>query len=176
MALEYKEPSKEEDGLRVVRCTRDKKKVFVQLNNVVVSAASPEELTFEIADEKSQAKITAIDDEIVQAAHGNSNLWFGKQLTETAITKAYEPSLNAENKISADRIAPTRVYDADQEVVAWDQVEWDQKKCKVILEYSGAYFAKKVWGGLWNIVQVKLHHDPVPDYPEGYMFVDEDEE
>ena len=51
------------------------------------------------------------------------------------------------------------------------------KGCNVILEFAGLWFAKKAFGSSWNIVQVKIHADPILDvYPEGYAFVDDDDQ
>jgi len=47
----------------------------------------------------------------------------------------------------------------------------------VILEFAGLWFAKKSFGSSWNVVQVRVHPDPILDtYPEEYAFVDEVEE
>jgi hypothetical protein len=54
----------------------------------------------------------------------------------------------------------------------------DGSKCKVIVEFSGLWFAKKTFGPIWNLVQVKLFAAPIiDDYPDAYAFEDtEDEE
>ena len=47
----------------------------------------------------------------------------------------------------------------------------------MIVEFSGLWFAKKTFGPIWNLVQVKLFADPiVDDYPEDYAFEDTDED
>jgi hypothetical protein len=45
------------------------------------------------------------------------------------------------------------------------------------LEYVGMWFAKTAFGPSYNVVQVKLHPEPIKsEYPEEYAFVDEQED
>ena len=60
-------------------------------------------------------------------------------------------------------------------MVDFDVVQ-PEKTCDVILEFAGLWFAKKSFGSSWNVVQVRVHPDPVLDtYPEEYAFVDDEQ-
>jgi hypothetical protein len=50
------------------------------------------------------------------------------------------------------------------------------KKCNVILEFAGIWFAKKAFGPAWNVIQVKVFDEPnLEVYPEEYAFQDDEE-
>jgi hypothetical protein len=91
------------------------------------------------------------------------------------IKGAYTPGLK-DNQVTAERIDATKVFNAQQELIDFEGVQTD-KTCDVILEFAGLWFAKKAFGPTWNIVQVRVHDDPILDtYPDEYAFVDEDEQ
>jgi len=91
------------------------------------------------------------------------------------IKGAYTPSV-VNGQLTADRLEVTKVFNAQQESIDFEGVQ-SGKNCNVILEFAGLWFAKKAFGSTWNIVQVKVLEDPILDvYPDGYAFVDEDEE
>jgi hypothetical protein len=78
--------------------------------------------------------------------------------------------------MTCDRLDVTKVYSAQQELIDFETLQ-PGKNCNVILEFAGLWFAKKAFGPTWNVVQVKVHPDPILDvYPDQYAFVDEDEE
>jgi hypothetical protein len=168
----YNAPAKGDDGLYFVRVTNDdKKKCFVQLNKVKVTGISGAEVTIDPSSASNKKKITAIDKQNLQAAKDNAVVWFGKDMTADALKVAYSHA-----ELVADRIPPTKVFSPDQEVVDFSTLELG-RECSMILEYSGMWFAKKAFGPAFNLVQVKIHPEPVrSEYPEEYAFVDEEEE
>lgn len=169
----YKAPAKGDDGLYFVRVTTDdKKKSFMQLNKVKVAAVSGGEVTFDICSPANKKKVTALDKANLQAAKDNAVTWFGKEMKADALKAAYSHA-----ELVADRIPPTKVFSPDQEIVDFDTTLTTGRECSVILEFSGMWFAKKAFGPAFNIVQVKLHPEPVKsEYPEEYAFVEEEEE
>ena len=113
--------------------------------------------------------------EILRAALENCESWFGKKLTESIIKGAYTSNLD-NGAMTCDRLEVTKVYNAQQELVDFDSLQTG-KNCNVILEFAGLWFAKKAFGPTWNVVQVKVHPDPILDvYPDQYAFVDEEDE
>ena len=167
--------TKGEDGLRFVKVRNDnKRKVFIQLNGVKISDIS-DEITLDLVSESNIEKVNAVDSNNVEAAQENSTEWFGKELSEAVIRGAYTPSV-VEGQVTCDRIDATKVFDSQQESVDFETVQPD-KTCDVILEFSGLWFAKKTFACTWNLVQVRLHPEPVLDtYPDQYAFVDDDEQ
>lgn len=168
----YNAPAKGDDGLYFVRATTDeKKKCFIQLNKVKIAAVSGGEVTIDMCCAANKKKVTAIDKANLQAAKDNATSWFGKDMTTDALKAAYS---NAE--LIAERIPPTKVFSPDQEVIDFESLTTG-RECSVILEFSGMWFAKKAFGPTFNLVQLKLHQEPVKsEYPEEYAFVEEEEE
>lgn len=169
----YNAPVKGDDGLYFVKAlTDEKRKCFVQLNNVTVNEVT-DELSFNLSTDANKAKIQNIDDLNLEAANENCSTWFGKQLSQDVIRSAYTPSAPLD-QITGERIAVTKVFNSDQEIVDIDQIT-QGKRCSVILEFAGIWFAKKTFGPTWNVFQVKIFDEPnLEVYPEEYAFDDEE--
>jgi hypothetical protein len=168
----FKAPTKGDDGIYYARATDDtKKKVFVQLNKVKVHDSTAATVTFD-TNAPSRKKLQKIETENLQQALEHSVEWFGREMSEEALSAAYYNDLT---QLTAERIAPTKIFNADAEVVDFDALV-KGKKCNVILEFVGLYFAKSSFGPVWNLVQVKLHADPQPEYPEEFAFGASDDE
>jgi len=171
----YNAPAKGEDGLYFVKTLNDtKRKCLIQLNNVKIADVSGE-VVFDLASETNLKKVEDVDAANLEAANENCESWFGKQLSEGVIKGAYTPSLK-DGQVTCDRLDITKVFNAQQELIDFEGVQ-PEKTCDVILEFAGLWFAKKSFGYSWNVVQVRVHPDPVLDtYPEEYAFVDEDDQ
>lgn len=164
----YDKLTKGEDGLYHVRAFNDeRKKYFVQLNNVTITDVGDE-----IMIEYTSDKVDAIHEMNIQNAIGNSQEWFGKKLQEKTLRAAY----TREDTLSAERIPGTQVFDHEKTRVDIDTLT-SGDKCSVIVEFAGLWFAKKAFGPRWNIVQVKKYQpeEKFDDtYPDDYMFVDDE--
>ena len=179
----YDTLSKGEDGLYHSRALNDeKKRYFVQLDGVTVSDVDQEtgEVSFEVTGEDNQAKVEAVHVTNIQYALENSKTWFGKELPEKTISCAYTRSENLET----DRISATRIFDHTKESVEFNSITVGMS-CTVLVEFSGLWFAKKAFGPSWNIVQLKIHQEKIPEaeveteteveeetYPDQYMIQD----
>ena len=169
----YDTPTKGEDGLYHVRAfTDERKRVFVQLNDVRIVETAEQDLTFEPAD---FSKIDDIHTVNVQNAIENGETWFGRKLADKTIKSAYI----RDDTLSAELIPNTKVFSYDKEPVEFGAVEAGSQ-CSIIVEFSGLWFAKKAFGPAWNIVQVRLAKPDDPDqetfdetYPDDYMFEDD---
>ena len=140
----YDTLSKGEDGLYHSRALNDeKKRYFIQLNEVTVSDVDQEtgEVSFEVSGEDNQAKVEAVHVTNLQSALENSKTWFGKELPEKTISGAYTMSEN----IETDRISATRIFDHNRESLEFSSVNVGMK-CTVLVEFSGLWFAKKAFG------------------------------
>jgi hypothetical protein len=171
----YNTPTKGDDGLYAVKALKDDtRKYLIQVNGVHVHDVSGD-VTFDLVSDANVTKVTSIDAGNLVAARENCSEWFGKKVSESVIETAYTPSVNG-TLMSCDRIETTKVFNAQKEYT--DQDIQVGKTCDVILEFAGLWFAKKAFGSSWNIVQVKLHDEPVvaDAYPDEYAFVDEAEE
>jgi len=102
-----------------------------------------------------------------------------KKLSEVVLSSAYQSVLSG-GQMSADIITEPKVlvYNKNQEPLDLEIVQ-PGKKCDLLLEFAGIWFAKKAFGGNWNVVQIRVHEDPIVEdpisdvYPEQYAFVDE---
>ena len=171
----YTAPAKGEDGLYFVKVLNDdKRKCFVQLNKVRVENVS-EDIVIDLVSDVNIQKIDTIDTLNLEAAHENCAEWFGKTLSENVFKGAYTLSVGS-GQITGDRLENTKVFNTRQESIDFDNIQTN-KTCDVILEFAGLWFAKKAFGSSWNVVQVRVHDDPIIDtYPDEYAFVDEVEE
>lgn len=171
----YNTPVKGDDGLYFVKTLTDgKRKCFVQLNRVTVTDVS-QEIVFDLNTDSNRTKIQAIDEQNLAAAREHCLEWFGKQLSDTIIESAYTPSI-ANDQLTGECVAITKVFNSDQEVVDFNWVK-QGKTCNVILEFAGIWFAKKAFGPAWNIVQVRVFDEPnLEVYPEEYAFQDDEDE
>jgi hypothetical protein len=177
----YNPPARGEDGIYFVKASNDEKcKCLVQLNGVTVSEVSGE-LIFEVNSDTNVKKISDIESMNLSAAHENSSEWFGKQLSERVIKGAYSSVMKG-GQMTVDVITdpPARVFNTQKEPLEFENVQ-PEKTCDVLVEFAGLWFAKKAFGGHWNVVQIRLHDDPVKDepvtdvYPDEYAFVDDSE-
>ena len=171
----YNSPTKGEDGLYFVKVLNDdKRKCLVQLNKVKVTDVSGE-IVMDLGSDVNTQKVDAIDAMNLEAALENCESWFGKKLSEGVVKGAYTSNLD-NGSLTCERLDVTKVFNAQQENVDFDLVQ-PEKTCDVILEFAGIWFAKKAFGPTWNVVQVRVHDDPIIDtYPEQYAFVDEDDQ
>lgn len=174
----YDIPTKGEDGLYSVKLQGEKK--FIQLNDVKIVDVSGDDITIELT-ERAVSKIDEIDEENKVAAVDNSESWFGKKLTRKVVDGAYTRSIADDRSMNVERIEAIKVFSLDREEMGLENIQPD-KSCDVILEFAGIWFAKKTFGSLWNMVQMRIHPEPEPEpeppqpsYPEGYAFVDDEE-
>jgi hypothetical protein len=168
--------SKNDDGLRFVKARNDtKRKVLIQLNGVKISDVG-DEIFLDLVSDINSGKVSMIDTQNVDAAIEHSAEWFGKELSETVIRAAYTSSASPDNRIECERIDATKIFDAKQQAVDIESLQKD-RSCDVILEFSGIWFAKKNFAATWNLVQVRLHPEPILDtYPDDYAFVDDEDQ
>jgi len=170
----YNAPAKGDDGLYFVKALNDsKRKCLVQLNGVKMAETSGD-IVMDLGSDVNVSKIQAIDTENLGAAVENAETWFGKKLSDKVVEGAYTSSI-ADGQVTGERIEVTKVFNSDQEEIDFETVQTG-KTCDVILEFAGLWFAKKSFGSSWNVVQVRVHPDPILDtYPEGFAFVDDEQ-
>jgi hypothetical protein len=154
----YSKPTKNEDGLYFVKTyTDDKKKIFLQVKGD--AKHDDGEVHFRLVDDAS--KIQAIDDENIEAAKLNAVEWFGKKVGDATLERAYTKSLS-ESQVTTDVIKATKIFDSGKHIVEVDTLgEWTG--CTGLVEFAGLWFAKKAFGPVWNVVQVKLNPVPEPE-------------
>lgn len=172
----YDIPKKGEDGLYHVRAyTDDKTRYMFQVNDVKILDVS-QDIMIEPTDSSKFDEINEIN---IQSAVENCSEWFGRKLAEKTIKSAY----TSDKSILLEKIEATKVFNSDKQEIQWEDLTVETI-CSVIVEFGGLWFAKKAFGPVWNVVQVKVHPTPEPEpeptddiissepYPDAYMFED----
>lgn len=174
----YDTPVRDEDGCYVVKVRNDdNKKCLIQLNSVMVQNMG-QEVQLNIKGKRHLNKIQPIDDENIRTAVERSSEWFGKNVSESLLSSMYSRSITPENTLLADKIKASKIFNANNELCELGEFA---VKCNVLLEFAGIWFAKKTFGPIWNVVQVKIQPEPVvepepepePEYPEEYALNDD---
>ena len=123
--------------------------------------------------------IQCFDDNNVQQALNNSEVWFKKHLDESVIDELYRSTLKTQKNHAPIMKAklPTRndiflgdIFDQNKNKVDMNCI---QKGCSVqaIIECVGMYFVAREFGITWKVIQLKVYP---PNRLTGYSFVDED--
>lgn len=153
----YSKPTKNEDGLYIVKAyTDEKKKCFVSIKGK--ASRDSDEITFTIEDD---SKIEEVDTVNIEAAKENSEEWFGKKLSDETLERAYTKSVLAA-QVTADIIGATKVFNYNKDVIELDALV-QGAETKSLLEFAGLWFAKKAYGPIWNVVQVRDMTQPEPE-------------
>lgn len=175
--MKFSAPTKDEDGLYYARVKgHDDKKVFIQLNKVKCTRASANVVEFAIDQAPNKKKIRAVEEENIATAAEKCVDWFGSKLTSEQISAAYSSIFESTGRLSVERIPPTKVFTSNLEQTDFEAIV-EGKTCNLIVEFAGLYFARSSFGPMWNLVQCKLHADPiVSEYPEEAAFADSADE
>ena len=166
----YGTPTKNEDGMYYVKaCADNKNKFFIQLNGVRVTSVDGGEVTVTLKDAQ---KILDIDALNLASSVENSTAWFGKELSEETVQTMYTSSVSKDT-MTIDIIPQTRVFNIHHESIGVKDIK-AKYDCNIIVEFAGLWFAKKTFGAVWNLVQVKTLDEPIVEtYPETYAFQDD---
>jgi len=164
--MEFAEPKKLQDGRYFVKATGVNK---FQLNN----CNAPAGFQTYILTKDSVEKVKNLETMILQAALENSKSWFGQEVPEKKIEKAFDSPLDGNilevplYKLRGEVL--TKFWSSDRTDKDMDS-EWD--KIDIIVEVLGLKIAKKNFEPVMRILQVK---DSAPSKVQEYMFVDDDD-
>ena len=169
----YDTPVRDEDGCYVVKArTNDNKKCLIQLNTIMVKNLG-QEVQLNVKGKRHLNKLQPVDEENIRTAIERSKEWFGKQVSESILQSMYSRSITPENTLMADKIKASKIFNTNNELCELGEFA---VKCNVLLEFAGIWFAKKTFGPIWNVVQVKIQPEPEPEpeeYPEEYALNDD---
>lgn len=177
VSLEFEDPQKHGSGY-FARVTNDGQKVHFTLKKCTIN--DPLEASTDIAITPSTEAVElfeAIDSEIVDAAKANKKSWFGRELANSTIEKAFKPSVSEDGVIG--RLVQVggkcrAKYFKGKE--AHDLSEFEAPGlADIIMELAGVWFLQKQYWPVWRIVQVRHVPKKKPVYQEDCMF-DSDEE
>lgn len=177
--MEYSQPIKIPDGRYYLKVSKGGERVFYQLNKVQLaddSLFSAKNLSFQM-NEMSQSIIAAVEQELVGQAASSKLDWFGKEISDETIFKAYQSAL--EGPIFQ---APLATVNGKNVAVAYDSqktavdLETIQKGATldILVELAGLWFLKKSFGPIFRIAQIRVASQPVQKktFPTEYLFDD----
>ena len=177
----YGQPKKLPDGRYYLKVsTDDGNRCMLQLNNttLLTKFSESENVTLSLND-KSLAKIQAVNAQNLESAKENGESWFGKQVSEKTLEAAYSPNVKDNtiitSKATVNKNVVTKCYDHEKNPVDLDNLD-ENMKCDVIVEFSGLWFMKKTFGPIWRIAQIRLKAPPKKVYPDDYLFNDSEDE
>ena len=177
--MEYSQPIKIPDGRYYLKVSKGGERVFYQLNKVQLvneGLFSSKDLSFHM-NEMSQSIIAAVDQELVQQALTSKMDWFGKEISDETISKAYQSAL--EGPVFQ---APLATVNGKVVTVAYDsqKVSVDMETLQkgatldILVELAGLWFLKKSFGPIFRIAQIRVSAPPVQKrtFPTEYLFDD----
>ena len=137
---------------------RWKEMFSIKLRNVKIAENENGEIDLDVSESPDMSKADEIHELNTSSAFENSQMWFGKQLTDDRTKKFY----SKKSTITADEISATKIYDARKTTMPLVDLKIGSA-CTVLLEFSGLWFGKKTFGPSWNLVQAKLNPEPEPE-------------
>lgn len=161
------------DEKRVYATTGENKPVFKQFNNVRVEEITDDSIVFNLQDND----ISSYDDDLKAAAQENSKEWFGREVAEKTITKAYtSPVTNGlfETQLikTGEGVNRVRVFDHEKNQIDFQDLR-EGTICNVVVQLKYIWFVKRNFGPEWFSVQLKTAKPPEKDPYEDYLFQDE---
>ena len=125
-------PKKTTDGRYYVKCTEKK---LVQCNGVTLASSlqDPTSVTFAL-DPTSWAKVSELNDVVLQAAKDNRELWFQRNVADKTLETAY---VKPADTVNVSSVTGAKVYQ-NKEVIDPTSVK-EGSVCDIVLEFSGVW-------------------------------------
>ena len=181
--MEYSQPVKIPDGRYYIKVTKGGERVFYQLNKLKLmdeSLTSTKNLTFALPEMACDI-LSAVEDELMSQAIASKMDWFGKDIANETISKAYQSALEGATfqaplaTVNGQNVA--LAYDSRKEAVQLDQIQKDAV-IDVLVELSGLWFLKKSFGPIFRIAQIRVPNQAPArkTFPTQYLFDDAQDE
>jgi hypothetical protein len=181
--MDYSQPVKIPDGRYYLKVTKGGERVFYQLNKLKLmddTLLSTKNLSFALAETAGDI-LSAVEHELVSQAIASKIEWFGKDIMDETIAKAYQSAV--EGNVFQAPLATVNgqnvvvAYDSKKEAVQLDQIQKDSV-IDVLVELSGLWFLKKSFGPIFRIAQIRLANQAPTrkTFPTQYLFDDAQDE
>jgi|TARA_R110000851_G_scaffold219496_1_gene372260 hypothetical protein len=172
MDLQFADIEDVGDEKRVYVKSGENKPMFKQFNNVRVEEVTEDSVVFNLQGND----ISSYDDDIRASAQANSKEWFGRDVSEKTISKAYtSPVKNDvfETQVlkTVDGVNRVRVFDHEKNNVDFQNLT-EGTICDVVVQLRYIWFVKRNFGPEWISVQLKTVKPPEKDPYEDYLFQD----
>ncbi len=161
------------DEKRVYISNEKNKPVLKQFNNVRVEEITEDSILFNLQDND----ISSYDEDVKAAAIENSKEWFGREISEKTITKAYtSPVKNGvfetQQLKSGEGEIKIKVFDHEKNQIDFSNLK-EGTVCNLIVQLKYIWFVKRNFGPEWVSVQIKTSKSPDKDPYEDYLFQDD---
>lgn len=177
--MEYSQPIKIPDGRYYLKVSKGGERVFYQLNKVQLmddDLFSSKDLSFQM-NELSQSIIAAVDQELVGQAVTSKMDWFGKEISDETIFKAYQSALEGSvfqaplARMNGNTV--TVAYDSQKTAVDMATIQ-KGATLDILVELAGLWFLKKSFGPIFRVAQIRVSSPPVQKktFPTEYLFDD----
>lgn len=177
--MEYSQPVKIPDGRYYIKVSKGGERVFYQLNKVQLADEglfSSKDLSFQM-NEMAQSIIAAVDQELVGQAVASKLDWFGKEISDETIFKAYQSALEGPvfqaplARVNGNIV--TVAYDSQKAAVDMATIQ-KGATLDILVELAGLWFLKKSFGPIFRIAQIRVSSPPVQKktFPTEYLFDD----
>tara|TARA_R110002074_G_scaffold282245_3_gene453783 strand:- start:4261 stop:4785 length:525 start_codon:yes stop_codon:yes gene_type:complete len=152
--------------------TGNGKQVFKQINNVRVESIEETDGTRLVTFNLQENDISSYDEDIMAAAKTHKKEWFGREVKDSVIDKAYHSPVDNGIFTTTQHTGMT-CWNHQKEIVDNSDLT-EGMVCSVVVELKRILFYKKSFEPEWLSVQVKIPEPPAPDPYSGYLFQDDD--
>ena len=146
--ITFSSPAKHGNGY-LVRAHEDENPVWVKIDKARLSVADW------ILHEVDSPRLSEIDTLIKDSAKENKKEWFGRELADSTLDRAFNASVDKNGlvEVRCAKDGPV-MYGPGNTEVSMDSFNPDEP-CSVLLQFVGIWFLQKSYGPLYKLVQVK---------------------
>jgi len=168
MDIVFSEPQKKDGEVWVTTRQGSGRPMFKQFNNVKISEINDDTIIFNLQEND----ISSYDEDIQAAARGNKIEWFGREVSDKVLEKAYNSPTKDGQFTTQVGSRGVRCFTHDKTSVALSDLG-DNLVCDIVVELQHLWFIKRGFGPEWSIVQIKTHPEPEEDPYDSYLFQDD---
>ena len=165
MDIVFGEPQKKDGEVWVSTRQGSGRPVFKQFNGVKISELHEDTMVFNLQEND----ISSYDEELRAAARVHKQEWFGRDVSDRVLDKAYNPPTKDGHFTTQVGSRGVKCFGADKTSVPVSDLK-EGLVCDIVVELQHLWFIKRGFGPEWSIVQVKLHPEPEVDPYDSYLF------
>jgi hypothetical protein len=165
MDIVFGEPQKKDGEVWVSTRQGSGRPTFKQINGVKISELHEDTVVFNLQEND----ISSYDDDIRAAAKVNKQEWFGRDVSDRVLEKAYNTPTKDGQFTTQVSSRGVKSFSADKTSVPVGDLT-EGLVCDIVVELQHLWFIKRGFGPEWSIVQIKLRPEPEPDPYDSYLF------
>lgn len=165
MDIVFGEPQKKDGEVWVSTHQGSGRPLFKQFNGVKISELHEDTMVFNLQEND----ISSYDEELRAAARDHKQEWFGRDVSDRVLDKAYTPPTRDGHFTTQVSSRGVKCFDVNKAGVPLSDLA-EGMVCDIVVELQHLWFIKRGFGPEWAIVQVKVHPEPEPDPYDSYLF------